>query len=127
MTKISDMGGFAIGKMFGKHKMCPSVSPKKSWEGFIGGLLFCILAGYLIGTYISTDFSVTDWIVMAMIVPIIGTLGDLVESMFKRSMNIKDTGNIMPGHGGLMDRFDSLIMTTPFLLAYLLIKYTLFV
>ena len=124
---VSDSFAYLTGVCIGKHPLFPKHSPKKSWEGFIGGLLFCILAGYFIGTYISTDFSVTDWIVMAMIVPIIGTLGDLVESMFKRSMNIKDTGNIMPGHGGLMDRFDSLIMTTPFLLAYLLIKYTLFV
>jgi phosphatidate cytidylyltransferase len=120
---VSDSFAYLTGVCIGRHPLFKRHSPKKSWEGFVGGFTFCILAGYLIGTYIDTPFATIDWIVMATIVPVIGTLGDLVESMFKRSMDIKDTGNIMPGHGGLLDRFDSLIMVTPFLLGYLLLKY----
>lgn len=120
---VSDTFAYLTGICIGKHPLFKRHSPKKSWEGFIGGFVFCVLAGYLIGTYIDTPFQNIDWVVMAAMVPIIGTLGDLVESMFKRSMDIKDTGNIMPGHGGLLDRFDSLIMTTPFMLGYLLLKY----
>ncbi|MBR7167226.1 MAG: phosphatidate cytidylyltransferase [Bacteroidales bacterium] len=123
---VSDSFAYLTGVCIGKHPLFPRHSPKKSWEGFIGGFVFTVLAGYLIGTYLSTHYTVVDWMAMGAMVPIIGTLGDLVESMFKRSMGIKDTGNIMPGHGGLLDRFDSLLMTTPFLLAYLLIKYLLF-
>ena len=120
---VSDTFAYLTGVCIGKHPLFKRHSPKKSWEGFVGGFVFCVLAGYLIGTYTNTPFDKIDWIVMAAMVPPIGTLGDLVESMFKRSMEIKDTGNIMPGHGGLLDRFDSLIMTTPFLLGYLMIKY----
>lgn len=123
---VSDSFAYLTGVCIGKHPLFPRHSPKKSWEGFIGGFVFTVLAGYLIGTYLSTHYTVVDWMAMGAMVPIIGTLGDLVESMFKRSMGIKDTGNIMPGHGGLLDRFDSLLMTTPFLLAYLLIKYLIF-
>ena len=120
---VSDTFAYLTGVCIGKHPLFKRHSPKKSWEGFVGGFVFCVLAGYLIGTDTNTPFDKIDWIVMAAMVPPIGTLGDLVESMFKRSMEIKDTGNIMPGHGGLLDRFDSLIMTTPFLLGYLMIKY----
>lgn len=122
---VSDTFAYLTGVCIGKHPLFKRHSPKKSWEGFVGGMVFCVLAGYLIGKYIDTPFDVTDWVVMASMIPPIGTLGDLVESMFKRSMNIKDTGKIMPGHGGLLDRFDSLIMTTPFMLGYLIIKYAI--
>jgi phosphatidate cytidylyltransferase len=123
---VSDTFAYLTGICIGKHPLFKRHSPKKSWEGFVGGFLFCVLAGYLIGTYVDTPFDKVDWIVMSIMIPPIGTLGDLVESMFKRSMDIKDTGNIMPGHGGLLDRFDSLIMTTPFILGYLLIKYLVY-
>lgn len=120
---VSDTFAYLTGVCIGRHPLFKRHSPKKSWEGFIGGFVFCIFTGYLIGTYIETPFKTIDWIIMATMIPVIGTMGDLVESMFKRSMDIKDTGNIMPGHGGLLDRFDSLIMATPFLLGYLLLKY----
>lgn len=123
----SDTFAYLTGITIGKHPLFARHSPKKSWEGFCGGFLFSILAGYLIGTYGNTPFNAADWIVMGAIVPVTGTLGDLTESMFKRSTGIKDTGKIMPGHGGLLDRFDSLVMSVPFLLAYLLIKYLIFI
>ena len=122
----SDTFAYLTGISIGRHPLFARHSPKKSWEGFCGGLAFSIFAGYLIGTYFDTPFSVADWMIMGGMVPITGTLGDLTESMFKRSMGLKDTGKIMPGHGGLLDRFDSLLMSTPFLLGYLLIKYLLF-
>ena len=123
----SDTFAYLTGITIGRHPLFARHSPKKSWEGFCGGFLFSILAGYLVGTYFDTPFAVADWMVMGAMVPVTGTLGDLTESMFKRSMGLKDTGRIMPGHGGLLDRFDSLLMSVPFLLGYLLIKYTLFV
>ena len=123
----SDTFAYLTGISIGRHPLFARHSPKKSWEGFCGGMAFSILAGYLIGTYFDTPFSVADWMVMGGMVPVTGTLGDLTESMFKRSMGLKDTGKIMPGHGGLLDRFDSLLMSTPFLLGYLLIKYLLFI
>ncbi len=123
----SDTFAYLTGISIGRHPLFARHSPKKSWEGFCGGFLFSILAGYLIGTYFTTPFTPTDWMIMGALVPVVGTLGDLTESMFKRSMNLKDTGKIMPGHGGLLDRFDSLLMSTPFLLGYLLIKYLLFI
>ena len=122
----SDTFAYLTGITIGRHPLFARHSPKKSWEGFCGGMAFSILAGYLIGTYFDTPFSVIDWMIMGAMVPITGTLGDLTESMFKRSMGLKDIGKIMPGHGGLLDRFDSLLMSTPFLLGYLLVKYLLF-
>lgn len=122
----SDTFAYLTGITIGHHPLFARHSPKKSWEGFCGGMAFSILAGYLIGTYFDTPFDVVDWMIMGAMVPVTGTLGDLTESMFKRSMGLKDTGKIMPGHGGLLDRFDSLLMSTPFLLGYLLIKYLLF-
>lgn len=123
----SDTFAYLTGISIGRHPLFARHSPKKSWEGFCGGMAFSILAGYLIGKYFDTPFDIADWMIMGAMVPITGTLGDLTESMFKRSMGLKDTGKIMPGHGGLLDRFDSLLMSTPFLLGYLLLKYTLFV
>ncbi|MBR5029251.1 MAG: phosphatidate cytidylyltransferase, partial [Bacteroidales bacterium] len=122
----SDTFAYLTGITIGRHPLFARHSPKKSWEGFCGGMAFSILAGYLIGSYFDTPFDVADWMIMGAMVPVTGTLGDLTESMFKRSMGLKDAGKIMPGHGGLLDRFDSLLMSTPFLLGYLLIKYLLF-
>ena len=93
------------------------MSPKKTIEGFIGGLLFAVLAGFLIGYY-SNYFSILNWMIIAIIVAVFGTLGDLVESKFKRQANVKDSGTIMPGHGGLLDRLDSLFFLAPFVYLY---------
>ncbi|CAM1353175.1 phosphatidate cytidylyltransferase [Tenacibaculum insulae] len=114
----NDSFAFIVGKNFGKHKLFESVSPKKTIEGFIGGLIFAIIAGFLIGKY-SSHFSILNWIIIAVIVSILGSLGDLVESKFKRQANVKDSGTIMPGHGGLLDRLDSLFFLAPFVYLYI--------
>ncbi len=118
MIWINDSFAFLVGKNFGKHKLFESVSPKKTIEGFVGGLAFAILAGFLIGKY-SNSFPILNWIIIAVIVAILGSLGDLVESKFKRQANIKDSGTIMPGHGGLLDRLDSLFFLAPFVYLYI--------
>ena len=118
MIWTNDSFAFIIGKNFGKHKLFESVSPKKTIEGFIGGLFFAVLAGVLIGNY-SNSFSILNWIIIAIIVAGLGSLGDLVESKFKRQANIKDSGKIMPGHGGLLDRLDSLFFLAPFVYLYI--------
>ncbi len=117
---VNDSFAFLVGKNFGKHKLFPSVSPKKTIEGLLGGLVFSLLTGFFISKY-NSDFSTLNWLIIAVIVSIIGTIGDLVESKFKRQANIKDSGNIMPGHGGILDRLDSLLFAAPFV--YLYINY----
>lgn len=114
----NDSFAFLIGKNFGKRKLFESVSPKKTIEGFIGGLVFSIITAVVIGVY-SELLSILDWVVIAIITSIIGTIGDLVESKFKRQASIKDSGNIMPGHGGLLDRLDSLLFAAPFVYLYI--------
>lgn len=114
----NDSFAYLVGKNFGKNKLFEKVSPKKTIEGFTGGLIFSIIAGFIISKYI-TLFSTTNWIIISIIVSIFGTLGDLVESKFKRQAKIKDSGNIMPGHGGLLDRLDSLFFLAPFVYLYI--------
>lgn len=115
---VNDSFAFLVGKNFGKHKLFPSVSPKKTIEGLLGGLVFSLLAGVLISKYI-LDLTIFNWLVIAVIVSLVGTIGDLVESKFKRQANIKDSGNIMPGHGGILDRLDSLLFAAPFVYLYI--------
>jgi phosphatidate cytidylyltransferase len=115
---VNDSFAFLIGKNFGKNKLFPSVSPKKTVEGLLGGLVFSLLAGLFISK-INLDFSLLNWLIIAVIVSLIGTIGDLVESKFKRQANIKDSGNIMPGHGGILDRLDSLLFAAPFVYLYI--------
>lgn len=115
---VNDSFAFLVGKNFGKHKLFPSVSPKKTVEGLLGGLAFSLLAGILISKYY-VDFSLINWLIIAIIVSLFGTVGDLVESKFKRQANIKDSGNIMPGHGGILDRLDSLLFAAPFVYLYI--------
>lgn len=114
----NDSFAFLVGKNFGKRKLFEKVSPKKTIEGFIGGLLFSIIAGFSIGQY-SGIFSILDWVIVAIIVAIFGSLGDLVESKLKRQAKVKDSGTIMPGHGGLLDRLDSLFFLAPFVYLYI--------
>jgi phosphatidate cytidylyltransferase len=115
---VNDSFAFIVGKNFGKRKLFVSVSPKKTIEGFIGGFAFALIAAYIIST-LNKDFSLTNWFIIAAIVSIIGTIGDLVESKLKRQANIKDSGTIMPGHGGILDRLDSLLFAAPFVYLYI--------
>ncbi len=114
-----DSFAYLTGVSIGKHRMMERVSPKKSWEGFFGGLIFSMIAGYVIGLYFN-DLTSIQWMIFAAIVGIFGTLGDLVESMMKRAAGIKDSGKIMPGHGGVLDRFDAVLILAPVIAAYLI-------
>jgi phosphatidate cytidylyltransferase len=120
---VNDSFAFLVGKNLGKRKLFESVSPKKTIEGFIGGLLFAILTSYIISIY-NKDFSFFNWMVIAIIISTFGTIGDLIESKFKRFANVKDSGNIMPGHGGILDRLDSLLFVAPFV--YLYVKFIIY-
>jgi len=115
---VNDSFAFFIGKNFGKRKLFVSVSPKKTQEGFLGGLVFSLLFAYIISSF-NTNFTILNWLILAVIISVIGTLGDLVESKFKRQANIKDSGAIMPGHGGMLDRLDSLFFAAPFVYLYI--------
>ena len=117
---VNDSFAFLIGKNFGSRKLFPTVSPKKTIEGFIGGFVFSLLAAILISK-LNTDFNLMNWLIIAAIVSCFGTMGDLVESKFKRQANLKDSGTIMPGHGGILDRLDSLLFAAAFV--YLYINY----
>ena len=114
---VNDSFAYLVGKNFGKHKLFVSVSPKKTIEGFIGGWVFALIASLIISKY--SDFNYVSWLIIASLVSIFGTIGDLVESKFKRQANIKDSGSIMPGHGGLLDRLDSLFFAAPFVFLYI--------
>lgn len=115
-----DSFAYITGSLFGKHKILPAISPKKSWEGFFGGLILSIgIAFILMQTW--GILSIEKWIGLCIIVAIFGSIGDFLESKIKRIAQVKDSGNIIPGHGGLFDRFDSFLMIVPFATAYLLI------
>ncbi len=123
MLWSNDTGAYLFGVKFGKNRLFERHSPKKSWEGFIGGIFTSLLVGYILSSFY-TDYALQHWLVMALIISCFGTLGDLVESMFKRSIDIKDSGSILPGHGGLLDRFDGLLLSAPIVFVYLyLITY----
>ena len=115
---VNDSAAYLVGKNFGRQKLFPSVSPKKTVEGFLGGLFFACISSYFIATYTET-LGFTSWLILAIIVSVLGTLGDLIESKFKRQANVKDSGVIMPGHGGLLDRLDSIIFASPFIYLFL--------
>lgn len=114
----SDTGAYFAGTKFGKTKLFERVSPKKSWEGFLGGAFSAIAVAFILSQYfhVIADWK---WLVIAGIIIIAGTYGDLIESLFKRSIEIKDSGNGLPGHGGFMDRFDGLLLSAPFITAFL--------
>ena len=117
---ISDSAAYVFGVSFGKRPLLKSVSPKKSIEGFIGGVIFSILLSIIFSFYININFSLTQWLIIAVVTSVLGTLGDLVQSQFKREAGVKDSGKWLPGHGGLYDRMDSIIFASPFI--YLIIK-----
>jgi len=114
----SDTFAYLVGKNFGKRKLLERISPNKTIAGFIGGMVASLVASYIIAQYF-TVLSVTQWIVISFLVSIFGVLGDLIESMFKRQAGIKDSSNLIPGHGGFLDRFDSVIFAAPFIFIYL--------
>lgn len=115
---VNDSFAFFVGKNLGKRKLFESVSPKKTVEGFFGGVLFSLITAFIL-SYFCDFLSLTNLIVISLIASILGTLGDLVESKFKRKANTKDSGNIMPGHGGILDRLDSLLFVAPFVYLYI--------
>jgi phosphatidate cytidylyltransferase len=110
VTIASDIGGYATGVLFGRHPMAPVISPKKSWEGFAGSVLACVLAGWLLVVYL-LDGRWWVGVLLGVIAVVMATLGDLCESVIKRDLGIKDMSQVLPGHGGLMDRLDSLLAT----------------
>ena len=118
MLWANDTGAYLVGMKLGRTKLFERHSPKKTWEGFIGGIAISAGAALLIGHYF-TELPWNQWVSVAILISCFGTLGDLVESMFKRSINVKDSGGILPGHGGLLDRFDGLFMAAPIVYAYL--------
>lgn len=113
----NDTFAYLSGRLFGKTKLFERISPNKTWEGTIGGIAFTLLAGYLIA-FFSEDGTIIYWIISAIIIAPSAILGDLLESLFKRSLNIKDSGNILPGHGGILDRFDAALFAIPFFVAW---------
>jgi len=119
LTWMNDTGAYLIGSKFGKHPLHARISPKKTWEGTIGGVAVTFLIAWLF-CIVSGELRLRDWMVLALIVSVFGSMGDLVESMLKRSVGVKDSGNLLPGHGGVLDRFDAFIFLLPFAAAYLL-------
>jgi len=113
----SDVFAYLIGSWIGKHKLFERISPKKSWEGSLGGLVFAMIAAYIL-SLIFPQLNLVEWLIFAAIVVVFGALGDLIESMFKRLAGVKDSGNILPGHGGVLDRFDAVLFATPFVFVY---------
>lgn len=117
---VNDTGAYCTGMLFGKHRLFERISPKKSWEGSIGGGVFSIIAAFPLAHFFPIMPTAT-WIGMALTVVVFGTWGDLTESLMKRHLGIKDSGNILPGHGGMLDRFDSTLMAVPAAVVYLYI------
>ena len=125
---VNDAGAYCIGSLMGRHKLFPRISPGKSWEGSIGGGLLVVAVAWVVWHF-TTLYGVNDiglsslqWAGLGLVVVVFGTWGDLIESLFKRTLGIKDSGNILPGHGGMLDRFDSTLMAVPAAVVYL---YTL--
>jgi phosphatidate cytidylyltransferase len=122
---INDTGAYIVGSLFGKHKLNKRISPKKTVEGFIGGIVFTVLASFVFIRFVPVYpiDSYLFWAVFAIIVALFGTLGDLFESLIKRTCSVKDSGDIMPGHGGILDRIDSLLIVVPAVYIFLLIVF----
>lgn len=120
---INDSGAYCVGSLIGRHKLFPRISPAKSWEGSVGGAVFVLAAAWAISYYLDDRLlTMPEWLGLGLVVVVFGTWGDLIESLFKRTLGIKDSGNILPGHGGMLDRFDSSLLAIPAAVVYL---YTL--
>lgn len=115
---ISDVGAYMVGSFIGKHKLYERISPGKTWEGSLGATVLTIACSYIISIWYP-ELALKHWVIISILVCVFGTMGDLVESMLKRQAGVKDSGKIMPGHGGILDRFDSLLFVSPFVYAYL--------
>lgn len=122
---VNDSFAYLTGSLFGKHRMFERISPKKSWEGFAGGVAFTIGAA-IIYAHFYPQFGVAEWIGYSLITIVFGTLGDLIESLLKRTLNVKDSGNILPGHGGILDRIDSVVFAIPAQFVYIQLLYFFF-
>lgn len=120
MLWLNDTGAYVFGRLFGRHKLFPRISPKKTWEGAVGGVVSAFGGAYAIWLY-SSDFSLANWLILALIITVCATFGDLVESLLKRSLNVKDSSNILPGHGGILDRFDGVLLASPMVFTYLML------
>ncbi|HRH66034.1 MAG TPA: phosphatidate cytidylyltransferase, partial [Bacteroidia bacterium] len=115
----NDTGAYLCGRWLGKTKLFERISPKKTWEGVVGGILLAAVVSIIVSKYF-TNLDPVNWFIIAGIIVLTGTLGDLVESLFKRSVHIKDSSALLPGHGGVLDRFDGLFISAPFVFFYLL-------
>ena len=121
LTWFYDTGAYLFGSAFGKHRFFERISPKKSWEGTIAGVIVALLTAVGLH-FLAPGISLHDWLIIAFLIILFGTFGDLAESLFKRSLNIKDSGSILPGHGGILDRFDTMFISVPFVFLYLVIR-----
>jgi phosphatidate cytidylyltransferase len=122
LTWAYDTGAYLYGKQFGKHKLFERISPKKTWEGTIGGSGIALLIAALL-FFLVKEIKLFDWLTLTTLILVFGTFGDLVESLIKRNLNIKDSGSILPGHGGILDRFDSILISAPFVFLYFIIRF----
>ncbi|MDX1700251.1 MAG: phosphatidate cytidylyltransferase, partial [Melioribacteraceae bacterium] len=116
---VCDSAAFFLGSAFGRHKLFPRVSPNKSWEGAAAGFLFAIITMIVAHALVLDAISLTDSIIIGLIIGVFGQIGDLIESLIKRDADVKDSSNLIPGHGGIFDRFDSLLYTSPIVYVYL--------
>jgi phosphatidate cytidylyltransferase len=117
----NDTGAYLVGKFFGKHKLLEAVSPKKTWEGLFGGVASAILSGYFLYSLMPHSFERSQWVAIAALVAVFANIGDLIESQIKRIKGVKDSGRLLPGHGGVLDRFDGLLIALPLVIIYLII------
>ena len=123
---LYDTGAYCVGMLLGRHRLFERISPKKSWEGVIGGIVLCVVGAYLTNyqPVLNSFFQVPDltaWVGLSVVVAVFSTFGDLVESLIKRTVGVKDSGHILPGHGGILDRIDSLLLVAPAVLIYLML------
>jgi phosphatidate cytidylyltransferase len=116
----SDTFAYLAGKFFGKHKMMPKISPKKTWEGFVGGVILTVILSFFVEKYFAEMRG--NWIVVGLLVSVFAPIGDLVESKLKRNFGVKDSGNIIPGHGGILDRLDSFLICVPIVYLYFILE-----